>query len=252
MITMFAAEDRERIREMLVARAHEDERVVAAAAIGASAAGGDRWSDLDLTFGVAQGSAIADVLADWTRLMEGELDAAILFDLPFLSSIYRVFLLPGKLQVDLSFTPADQFGALGPRFHLLFGEVVERQHPQPPPPEYRAGLAVHHLVRAHICIERGRLWQAEYWIHSLRDEGLALACRRHGLEPSQARGVDALPPEELAVWEGTLVGAMRPEALRHALAAATGGFLREGAEYLTDAPWLRPELEEVAQSPGNG
>jgi hypothetical protein len=32
--------------------------------------------------------------------------AVHLFDLPFLSSLYRVFLLPGSLQVDLSFTPA--------------------------------------------------------------------------------------------------------------------------------------------------
>jgi hypothetical protein len=44
-----------------------------------------------------------------------EFDAAHLFDLPSGASIYRVFLLPGCLQFDLSFTPASKFGAIGPK-----------------------------------------------------------------------------------------------------------------------------------------
>ena len=121
---MFSVEDRERIREMLVARARSDSRLVAAAAIGASAGGGDRWSDLDLTFCVADEVPVEEVLTDWTQVLTEEWNAAVLFDLPVRSTIYRVFLLPGMLQVDLSFTPAQEFGALGPRFHLLFGGRV--------------------------------------------------------------------------------------------------------------------------------
>ena len=61
---------------------------------------------------------------------EFEFDAVSLFDLPFLSTLYRVFLFPGSLQVDLSFTPGREFGALGPKFRLLFGSLARTQHPR--------------------------------------------------------------------------------------------------------------------------
>src|SRR5665213_1009172 len=181
---MFRVEDREQLRELLVEKARLDTRLVACAAVGGSAGQGDRWSDLDLTFAVADGTPVEAVLTDWTQTLLADFDAAALFDLPFLATIYRVFLLPGKLQVDLSFTPAAEFGALGPRFQLLFGTAVERPFPSPPSAEYIFGLGVHHAVRGHICIERGRPWQAEYWIHGVRDQALALACSRLGLETS--------------------------------------------------------------------
>ncbi len=59
------------------------------------------------------------------------------------------------------------------------------------------GLAVHHLVRARICIERGRLWQAEYWISEARNQALSLACLHRGLPTSYGRGFDDLPAEIL-------------------------------------------------------
>ncbi|HEY7032656.1 MAG TPA: hypothetical protein VH482_15040, partial [Thermomicrobiales bacterium] len=129
---MFRVEDRERVREVVVEKARRDPRVVAAAAVGSSASGGDRWSDLDLTFGVADGVPVEAVLADWTRAVVDQFEAAVLFDLPVGSTIYRVFLLPGALQVDLSFGPAAEFGARGPRFRLLFGEAVEKPWAAPP------------------------------------------------------------------------------------------------------------------------
>jgi len=190
-VPLFSIEDRERIRGLLTEKARADPRLVAAAAVGSSAVGGDRWSDLDLTFGVADGVPVEEVLAEWTRSVVADLDAAMLFDLPVLSTIYRVFLLPGALQVDLSFTPAAEFGAHGPRFQLLFGETTKYSGAPPPSPDQLFGLGVHHAVRAHICILRGRHWQAEYWIHGARDQALSLACRRFGLEPvfkQSARG----------------------------------------------------------------
>src|SRR6478609_8669198 len=132
---MFSAEYREQARERLVEKARGDAAVVAAAAVGSSAVGGDRWSDLDLTFAVAEGTTIAGVLERWTAEILAEFDAAVLFDLPFQSTIYRVFLFPGALQVDLSFTPARDFGARGPRFKLIFGEAVERPFTPPSSPE---------------------------------------------------------------------------------------------------------------------
>src|SRR5215218_5848299 len=115
---MFDPEARRRIRELLTEKAWSDPAVVAAAAVGSTATDPDRWSDLDLTFGVAPGTTVEAILDRWTRDVTAEFGAAVLFDLPVGSTIYRVFLFPGALQVDLSFTPAAEFGARGPRFQL--------------------------------------------------------------------------------------------------------------------------------------
>src|SRR5260370_524493 len=114
---MFNIKDREHVRERVLDLAEEDARVVAGAVVGSLALSeGDRWSDLDLTFAVADNFPMAEVLEDWTRKLIEEFDAIQLFDLPAGASIYRVFLLSGCLQFDLSFTPASQFGASGPQF----------------------------------------------------------------------------------------------------------------------------------------
>ena len=56
--------------------------MVAGAAVGSLAVGGgDRFSDLDLTFGIADHVPVADVLDDWTRTLVDELDAVQLADL---------------------------------------------------------------------------------------------------------------------------------------------------------------------------
>jgi hypothetical protein len=241
---MFSAEYRERVWEWLVERARGDRRVVAAAAVGSSASGGDRWSDLDLAFAVADGVAVEAVLADWTRAVGDEFDGAVLFDLPVGSTIYRVFLLAGALQVDLSLAPAAEFGARGPRFRLLFGEAVEKPWAGPPSMEFEFGLAVHHAVRGQLCIERGRLWQAEYWISALRDHALTVACLRRGLETSYGRGFDALPAEVRDAMAGALVGELTDDGLRRALAAATAGLLREAGD-LPVVEKVRPKLAEL-------
>ena len=115
-----------------------DPRVVAGALVGSSASGGDRWSDLDIAFGLGEGVSMEDALAAWTSKMEEEFDAFRLFDLPHRTSVYRVFMLPGSLQVDLSFTPEADFGATGPRFSLLFGKAVQKDRNAPPTAEKRS------------------------------------------------------------------------------------------------------------------
>jgi hypothetical protein len=215
---MFTVEDRRRVRESLLDKARKDERLVAGAEIGATAAGGgDRWSDLDLTFGVADDASIAEVLSDWTSDIAATLAAVHLFDVTFLSSVYRVFMLPGNLQVDLSFTPRAEFGALGPKFTLLFGSAVERKFPGPPSAAHIFGMGAHHAVRARICIERGRVWQAEYWISGVRDQALALACRLRDLEPDVGRGFDDLPAEVLSPMEAAVVRSLERAELMRAL-----------------------------------
>jgi hypothetical protein len=241
MPPMFTVEERDRVRDRILALAQEDSRVVAGAMIGSMAQGnGDRWSDLDLGFGVADGVPLAEVLDDWTATLERELDAAHLFDLERLSSIYRVFLFPGCLQVDLSFTPASEFGALGPRFRVLFGQAVERSHLEPPTAQYLFGMGAHHAVRAHSCVVRGRLWQAEYWISELRHLALSLACHRRGLEAVEGRGYEQLPAEVLKRFEGALVRSVDGEELLRALERAIGGLLQEADEV--------PELASKVQA----
>src|SRR5439155_16722851 len=145
---MFSISYRDRLRDRVLQLAASDARVVAGAVVGSLARDeGDRWSDLDLTFAVVDGLPILEVLDDWTRSLVAEFDAVHLFDLPSGSSIYRVFLLPGCLQFDLSFTPASKFGASGPKFKMLFGNSVEKPYVQPPSASELFGYAVHHALR---------------------------------------------------------------------------------------------------------
>ena len=70
---MFTVEQRDALRDRVLRLAAEDDRVVAAAVVGSLAVdgGGDRFSDLDLTFGIADGIPVMGVLDDWTtRLAE--------------------------------------------------------------------------------------------------------------------------------------------------------------------------------------
>lgn len=242
---MFSPEYRAEARRRLIAMAEGDPRIGSAAAVGGSAQGEhDRWSDLDLTFGVASAS-VDEVLADWTDRMRREFDAVTLFDLVRGSSVYRVFLLPGSLQVDLSFTPAAEFGALGPRFALLFGQAVEREQPSSPAPPQEFGMAAHHAVRARLCIERGRLWQAEYWISLVRDHALTLASMRFGLDPSYGRGFDRLPRDVRELAQHALVRTIEREELSRALRAAAQLLLHEGHGVHEDEQQIAALLREL-------
>lgn len=242
----FTVEERNRIQAHLLEFARADHRIVAGALLGSLAkSAGDQWSDLDLSFGLATGTDINEVLADWTTHMVREFDAAHLFDLPHLSSIYRVFMLPNNLQIDLSFTPESDFGALGPKFNLLFGKAVERKIPSQPTPQHRFGLAVHHAVRARICIERERYWQAEYWISAMRDEALTLACHRLGLELNEARGFDKLPPELLVRARDSLVHSVDRDELLRSLGAAVELLLHETSEVRDLASKVEAQLRDL-------
>ena len=246
---MFSVEERDSVRDHVLELAASDDRVIAGAVVGGLAdGGGDRWSDLDLTFGVAESVPVAEVLADWTVDLVRSFDAMHLFDLPSDAAIYRVFLLPGCLQVDLSFAPALDFGARGPKFRLLFGKAVERPHIPQPSPHDLFGLAVHHAVRARFCIERGRSWQAEHWIVGVRENALSLACRRRGLDARHGRGFDDLPAEVLDALEGALVRSMKRSDLLRALDAAVAALLRETTEVADVAARVEPQLRELTST----
>jgi hypothetical protein len=230
---VFTVEQRDALREHVLQLAEEDERVIAGAAVGSLAVdGGDRFSDLDLTFGIADHVPVADVLDEWTRKLIDELDAVHLADLERGPTTYRVFLLTDLLQFDLSMTPAAQFRPAGPRFRLLFGVTAagESEVSTPPVVGDLFGWGVIYALHARACIERGRVWQAEHYVGAVRDHALSLACLREGLPAVQARGYDDLSAETLARFEDAHVSAVEPRALRAALAASVLAFMREGAE----------------------
>jgi hypothetical protein len=243
---MYTIEERDAARDHVLEMADADPRVVAGAVVGSLAlGGGDRWSDLDLTFGVADDVAVADVLGEWTRRVVVDLDALVLFDLPSGETIYRVFLLPGCLQMDLSFTPASRFGAGGPRFRLLFGEEHPRPQPEPPSLGDIFGWAVAYARDARACIERGRWWQAEHCISAIRNNALTLACARRNLPTRFGRGYDDLPAEVLEAFEGALVRSLTRQALLDALTAAVDGLLRESSDVGEVAAKTGPRLREL-------
>lgn len=225
---MFSIGERDRLRDAILLMADTDPRIVAGAIIGSLALGdGDRWSDLDLTFGVADGTPVTDVLEDWTLELAARFDAVRLFDLPWGPTIYRVFLLPGCLQVDLSFTPAARFGARGPKFRLLFGRAGDSTADVPSPVCEVFGQAVHHAIRAHFAIERCRVWQAAHWINELRDCAMSLACRRRDLPASHGRGFDDLPEYVLHPFAGAIARSLDHDELRRALRCAVDALFLE-------------------------
>lgn len=258
---MFTVEQRDALRRRVLRLAEADERVVAGAVVGSLAVGdADRFSDLDLTFGIAAPVPVADVLDDWTRTFVDELDAVHLADLERGPTIYRVFLLPGALQFDLSMTPATHFRPAGPRFRLLFGETAASEAgtlsvigdlfiATPSVAGSIFGWGVIYALHARACIERGRVWQAEHYVGAVRDHALSLACLVRELPAEQARGYDDLPAESLARFEDAHVGAVDPGELRSALAASVGALLREGAEArLPHAPLVAGRLAELRGS----
>jgi hypothetical protein len=243
MIGLFSVNDRDRVRDRVLQMSASDRRVVSGALVGSLALDeGDRWSDLDLTFAVADDFSVFDVLEDWTGRIVGELGAAQLFDLPSGASIYRVFLLPGCLQFDLSFTPASKFGARGPKFKMLFGNSIQKPFPSAPSARELFGYAVHHALRARFCLERGRSWQAEYWISGVRDYALSLACHRRGLPTSEGRGFDKLPAEVRDVFTHAIVTSLDRDELLRALACVINGLLGEVDEVQGLATKVEPQL----------
>jgi hypothetical protein len=244
---VFSIELRDRVRAHVLALAEADGRVVAGAAVGSFAHGtDDRWSDLDLTFAIPDGESVGEVLDDWTRDLADAFDAVHLFDWPVGRKVYRVFLLPGSLQVDVSMGPVSEFRS-GPGFELLFGDAGRPGEPAPvPSARHEFGMAVHHAVRARICIERGRFWQAAYWIGELRNHALSLACIRRGLNPHEGRGLDDLPADVLDTFNRTLVHSVEREDLLDALGFAVDALLNESDEAGDLAAKVEAELRRLS------
>jgi len=203
---MFTPDERSRLRTEMLEDAANDGRISAAAITGSAAASReDRWSDIDLAFGIGNAAELPNVLSDWTARMYSKYRALHHLDVQSGAWIYRVFLLPSTLQVDLAFVPATEFRALAPTFRLVFGIAQPPQHFPAPQPEGIIGVAWLYALHARSCIARGNLWQAEYMISGIRDQALALTCLHHGLPAVHGRGLDQLPSHVISPFEDSLV-----------------------------------------------
>jgi hypothetical protein len=225
---MFTPEERDRLRSDLLEHAASDPHINGAAITGSAATGHeDRWSDIDLAFGVSNTAELPSVLADWTAHMYHQHLALHHLDVLSGAWVYRVFLLPSTLQVDLAFVPATEFRALAPTFRLMFGKANESRHVPPPQPGDIIGLGWLYALHARSCIARRKLWQAEYMISGIRDNSLALACIRHRLPTAHGRGMDLLPSGVAAQFEDSFVRQLDTAELSRAFRVVIHGLLSE-------------------------
>lgn len=224
----FAPEERARLRSDLLERAAIDLRLSGAAITGSAAAGTeDQWSDIDLAFGISKSDELPNVVADWTAYMYERHLSLHHLDVRSGTWLYRVFLLPNTLQVDLAFVAATDFRPLAPSFRLMFGEANESGYVPPAQAGDIIGLAWLFALHARSCIARGRLWQAEYMISGIRDNALALSCARHGLPSVHGRGMDLLPIAAASKFEGALVRNLDPAELSRAFRVSVQALLDE-------------------------
>lgn len=226
---MFTTEAREELRDRVVEMARKDQRVVAAAEVGSLALGeGDRLSDIDLSFAVDDAVGLAEILGDWSSTLSEELGGVALFDLTVGPTVYRVFMFADCLQLDVSFTSAREFAPSSPKFHLIFGAAGEMREAEPPGSAGLLGWALMWARHARVCMERGRLRQAEHAIFRMRESALDFACRRRDLPTGYGRGLEQLPPnvhDRFAV-----VASFEPDALKEALKTCVAGLSAECAE----------------------
>jgi hypothetical protein len=225
---MFTPDDRARLRSELLAFAASDTRLSGAAITGSAAEEReDRWSDIDLAFGVADPAELTKVLADWTARLYDRNRAVDHVDVHAGAWIYRVFLLADSLQVDLAFVPETEFRALAPSFRLVSGTAKEPRHAPPPAPAGIVGFAWLYALHARSCIARRKPWQAEYMISGVRDHALALACLRHDLPTVHGRGIDQLPADVTAPFAAALVRSLDEDELTRAFRAAVSALQHE-------------------------
>jgi hypothetical protein len=245
---IFSPDDRERVRAELVSAAKNDANLAGAAHTGSVAAARlDRWSDIDLVLCVAPAASYETVVAEWTDRLYSRHDAVAHVDVMRGATLYRVFLLKNTLQVDISFWRAEDFGAIGPNFKVIFGEA---NPPQPAPqPDARALIGMAWLYGLHVrsSLERGRTLQAEYMLSGMRNQIGELICLRCGTIAAQGRGLDDLPVGERDRVAACVPRSLESSELRRAFQNAMRVLLEEIKRFDSElAARLSGPLTEMA------
>ncbi len=225
---MFSVGERDELRERLIAAARADAQITAAAVVGSGARDAeDEWSDIDLALRLEdrlEPRRVADV---WTTRMYDQAGVVDHLDVWSGATLFRVFLLSSSLQVDLSFWPSATFASSGGPFRLLFGESNEPRPLPAPTLGDPVGLGWLYALHVRSSLARGRASQALAMVDGLRDQVVALACRRHCPPPHRGRGVEDLPPELRQRIAETVVQGLDETELRRAFAASVALLLDE-------------------------
>jgi hypothetical protein len=227
-VSVFSSQQREQLRRELVAAAKIDARVGGAAHLGSAATGlEDRWSDIDLALCLVSDADFDQVLADWTTSLYRDHSAVASYDVRRGDILYRVFLLDNTLQVDLSFWPSAEFRAIGPKFSLIFGAAGEPIPAPVPDSNDLIGMAWLYALHVRSSIARSRLLQAEHMLSGMRDNVLALQCKRYGVAFVQGRGLDDLPEEQRVRAAECLARSLEPVELKRAFRVTVEALLEE-------------------------
>ena len=232
---MYSPGDRETVLARAVELLADDQRVEAAVITGSLGVGGaDRWSDFDLAGLITGGVACEEVAADWEAMAYREWPVAHHYVTEFGSTLVRGFILRNGLLADLAFTPIGDFEAWAP-VKVAFDRtgtatrIAEAWQAWTPTPDWRgeSGFAAHDVLHACSAANRGKRWQALYFLQRIRNRTLALAAERHGRDAEDFARVDELPPEEVERLLGTLVPDLEIPTLVQAIDVATRAFVDE-------------------------
>jgi hypothetical protein len=247
---VFSETEREELRHQLLERGRHDERISGGALTGSASRNElDRWSDIDLAFGVHDANLLTATLADFTDYMRSAQDAVDTVDVRRDPWIYRVFLLPSTLQVDLAFAPASDFGALASTFKLVFGSARDRRELPGRDPRDVLGYGWLYALHVRSSIARNRPWQALYMLNQMRDQVVMLACLAAGLPASEGRGVDALPLSEKRQLEAAVPRSLVPADLALAFAAAGDALIAQALQVDRElGARLEPVIRLLAQT----
>jgi hypothetical protein len=214
---IFTPEDRERLRDELVVAAQQDPNLCGAAHTGSAAMSRlDRWSDIDLALCLKPTASYDRVIAEWTTRLYQHHDAVAHVDVMRGATLFRVFLLRNTLQVDIAFWRAEDFGAIGPNFRLIFGEAKPSRPEPQSNPEALIGMAWLYALHVRSSLKRGRVLQTDYMLSGMRNHVFELTCLRCGVIAKQGRGLDDLPAAERDTAAKCIPRSIDPAELKRA------------------------------------
>jgi hypothetical protein len=231
-VAIFTPDEREHLRNQLVSAAQNDPNLCGAAHTGSAASSRlDRWSDIDLALCLKPDAKSEQVIAEWTDRLFREHGAVAQVDVMRGVTLFRVFLLRNTLQVDIAFWSAQEFGAIGPNFRLIFIREDGEAKPLRPAPQPNAssliGMAWLYALHVRSSLARGRLLQAEYMLSGMRNHICELTCLRCGVIANQGRGLDDLPASERDAAAACLPCSFDPSELKRAFQHTTEALVRE-------------------------
>ena len=245
---MYSKEYRNKVQSSIITFAKADVRIIDCAIVGSeSIEKNDEWSDIDLTFGVSAEAEIPKILLGWNELMAKNFKANVLFDLAFRESIYRVYLLPNALQVDLSFTPTEHFGAITEKFKLIFGKEKARNSKPIPKLKTIFGYAVLYALKTRCSIEREKFWQAHYLLEKFKENIMTMKCLSENLNPFDGRDYDNLSELFLAQIESSLIDSPNRNNLDKSLMVLTKVLISETKNNSRLNYKFENELKQIAK-----